>query len=161
MTKPQYATAEERRVARSEKAKKQMRGQWERQRQETGQERPGYFGCHRRVRTERGRARDHVCACGAAARHWAHIHGTDPADTQNYLPMCISCHRVYDEVRAQQAETLGAEGRTAAAKLAWSRRSPEQRHEIGRKIWETRRRNAQERASDDSRDPGLAGGAHG
>jgi hypothetical protein len=142
MVQPKYATAVERKAALSEKAKRQMQAQWERQREETGQP-LGYFGCHRRVRTQRGRAADQTCECGKRARHWAHIHGTDPSDVQNYKPMCQSCHYRYDRVRPQGAETLGPAGRSAAAELAWSRRTPEERRQIALKAWETkRRRNA-------------------
>lgn len=142
MVEPKYANAAERKAALSEKAKRQMKAQWERRREETG--RPlGYFGCHRRVRTARGRAADQVCECGKRARHWAHIHDTDPADVQNYKPMCQPCHYRYDGVRPQQVKTLGPAGRAAAAELAWSRRTPEQRRQIALKAWDTkRRRNA-------------------
>lgn len=110
-----------------------MRAQWERKRQETGQA-LGYFGCHRRVRKERGRAADQICACGKQARHWAHMHGTDPEDPQNYQAMCIPCHYKYDDINQRRMDTLGPEGRSATARLAWSRRSPEQRQEIGDRI---------------------------
>jgi hypothetical protein len=155
MTKPKYATPADRKAALAAKARKQMLAQWERQREQDGEE-LGYYGCHRRVRTVRGRAGDQACTrCGKPACHWAQIHGTDPADPQNYEAMCISCHRVYDQVRAQQVQTLGAEGRTAAAKLAWSRRTPEQRRAIGQKGRATRARNAA------ARDDPLAGMAPG
>jgi hypothetical protein len=155
VTKPKYATEAARKAALSEQAKKQMLAQWERQRSESGQESPGYFGCHRRVRKERGRAADQVCVnCGAQARHWAHIHNTDPADPANYLAMCISCHRRYDGIRQKQIETLGPEGRSAAARRMWERRTPERRQEIARKIAETKRRN-RERAPGDLASPGI------
>jgi hypothetical protein len=139
MTKPKYASPEERRAAMSENARKQMLAQWERQRQESGQDGPGYYGCHRRVRTERGRAADQMCACGSRARHWAHIHGTDPSDPQNYQAMCQKCHWAYDQVGPRGMDTKGPAGRSQTAVLAWSRRSPEQRRDILRKAWETRR----------------------
>ena len=117
-----------------------MRAQWERQRQESGKD-LGYYGCHRRVRTERGRAADQACTeCGRQARHWAHVHDTDPADPRNYRPMCQRCHWAYDRVVERAMETKGPEGRSAAAKLRWSRRTPEQRREIALKALETRRR---------------------
>lgn len=138
MTKPKYASAAERKAALSEKAQKQMRTQWDQQRQESGQS-LGYYGCHRRVRKVRGRAGDQMCACGAQARHWAHIHDTDPADPQNYQAMCQSCHWAYDKVAPRGMETKGPERRSETAVLAWSRRTPEQRAEILRRAWETRR----------------------
>ena len=127
MTKPKYASAAERQAALSEQARKQMLAQWERQRG-ASQDSLGYFGCHRRVRKERGRAADQTCTCGAQARHWAHIHNTDPADPKNYMPLCQKCHWRYDGVGAA----------TVAAK------SPEERRAIALKAWETKRRNQEE-----------------
>jgi hypothetical protein len=70
-----------------------------------------YSGAHRRVRTILGPAAAHPCArCGTVpAAQWALIHGsprqrTDPDDTglpyspdsQDYQPLCVSCHKRYD-----------------------------------------------------------------
>lgn len=118
MTKPKYSSAEERRTAQREKAQRQMLLQWEVIRAQTGEE-LGYFGCHRRVRSVRGRAGDQTCPCGNPAHDWAHIHETDPADPQNYRPMCRSCHFAYDEVTAKAKATLGPEGRSLVAQRAW------------------------------------------
>lgn len=132
-----------------ETARQQMRAQWERQRAETGQQ-IGYSGCHRRVRKARGRAGDQACEqCGKPAKDWAYTHGADPANPLNYRPLCRICHFAYDQVRARQIETLGPEGRTAAAKNRWSKRTPEQRSELLRKAWVTRRANAEARATSD------------
>jgi len=51
-----------------------------------------------RVGYQRGPASRLSCVgCrGVAAQEWAHIHGTDPEDTQNYAPLCIPCHKEYD-----------------------------------------------------------------
>lgn len=122
MPKSKYDTPEARAVrdeAVRRLAKKQMRAQWDQKRKESGQE-LGYFGCHRRVRTARGRAGDQVCVtCGKQARHWAHIHDTDPADVQNYQPMCQKCHWAYDKVGARVVAAKGPEGRRAVALKAW------------------------------------------
>ena len=118
MTKPKYATAEERRAAWGESARRQMLAQWERHREESGED-LGYFGCHRRVRTQRGPAKNQTCECGTQARHWAHIHDTDPADPQNYLPMCQKCHWEYDRVGAKVVAAKGPEGHRAIAFKAW------------------------------------------
>lgn len=118
-TKPKYANPEERTAALREKASRQMLAQWQRKREVEGQDGPGYFGCHIRVRKARGRASDQTCSCGRKARHWAHTHGTDPADPQNYVAMCQKCHWSYDNVAAKSKETLGPEGRRAAAFKAW------------------------------------------
>jgi hypothetical protein len=141
MTKPKYASAEERRAAMSAQAKLQMQAQWEREREQSGRD-LGYYGCHRRVRTERGRAADQPCAhCGKRAQQWAHVHDTDPADTRNYIALCRPCHVAYDDVTVRSRMTKGPEGRSREARVRWSRRSSEERREIIRKGWETRRRN--------------------
>jgi hypothetical protein len=116
--------------------------QWEKWREEHSLAAPGYFGLHRRVRKLRGAARNYQCAdCGERAQHWSTVHGTDGTDPFNhYRPMCQRCHFAYDEVASKGDKARTPGDRTAAAKLAWSRRSPEQRREIGRKISEAKRR---------------------
>lgn len=107
-------TAEQREAAR-----RKSREQWAARRAEAGVE-LGYFGAHRRVRAERGRAGDRSRSeCGEPARHWAWIHDTDPNDVQNYLAMCQSCHFRYDEVAARGRESMGSERRREAAMKAW------------------------------------------
>jgi hypothetical protein len=142
--KSPYTTPEARAIrdqALSKLAKKQMLAQWEQQRKESGNA-LGYYGCHRRVRKTRGRAGDLTCVdCEKQARHWAHIHGTDPTDPQNYQPMCQSCHWAYDDVGARAAKTRGPEGSRA----------------IALKAWETKRRK-NPGGQNDPRDSGLARG---
>ena len=56
-----------------------------------------YFTLHERLRKARGRAQDQACAeCGGPAAQWAQLHGEDPCNFDNYVPMCHSCHRKYD-----------------------------------------------------------------
>lgn len=130
---------EEARAAMSRMAKAQMLRQWEEKRKETGQP-LGYYGCHRRVRKARGRAADQICIdCGKQARHWAHVHDTDPTDPQNYQPMCYRCHAAYDEIGLKTAASAGNGRRSEAARRMWERRTPERRTEIMRKAWEVRR----------------------
>jgi hypothetical protein len=113
--------------------------QWEKWRAENGKA-LGYYGAHRRVRTARGPAKFQTCVgCGEGARHWAHIHDTDPADPQNYRPMCPPCHFEYDQVAAKALVTKGPEGRRA----------------IALKAWETKRRKRVH--GDVAPDPALAG----
>jgi hypothetical protein len=84
-------------------------------------DRVGYAGAHYRTRIERGPASEHDCQhCGGPAREWALNHdtlaerlltGTDggrrvaystnPAD---YMPLCPSCHRKYDNEKAAADE---------------------------------------------------------
>ena len=75
----------------------------------------GYAGAHCRVRTIRGRARIHMCPCGAPAAHWSYDHG-DPSeryetrtrkglvcvlpfslDLWRYTPLCAHCHKTADD----------------------------------------------------------------
>jgi len=72
-----------------------------------------YITVHVRLRTQRGRASDRACACGAPARQWAYQHG-DPQERTGliggrqgwltfspnldaYAPMCFPCHRRLDQ----------------------------------------------------------------
>lgn len=129
MTKPKYTPEERIRVMR-EKATAQMKAQWERKRQETGQP-LGYFGGHRRVRRARGPVKYQLCdTCGKQALHWAHIHNTSYDDPENYRPMCQPCHWVYDGTGKKSKKALTHEQLSAASKLAWERRSPERRKAI-------------------------------
>lgn len=74
-----------------------------------------YNAVHQRLRKYRGRAPTHTCAhCGDTARHWAYDK-TDPdplvertprkpnskpltysSDLSRYMPLCGSCHRIFD-----------------------------------------------------------------
>lgn len=59
----------------------------------------GYSGAHRRVYRTRGKASSYPCdECGAQGRDmdWAHIHGTDGSNPNNYRPLCVPCHKRYD-----------------------------------------------------------------
>jgi hypothetical protein len=57
-----------------------------------------YYMLHDRLRQARGSATAHQCVgeCGRQARQWAWLHGEDPYDFSNYVPMCYSCHQRYD-----------------------------------------------------------------
>lgn len=69
-----------------------------------------YSGIHAHLSRTRGRAVEHVCACGARAAEWAYTHDdpcpnerVDPrgkrfsVDVARYVPMCLRCHRLYDK----------------------------------------------------------------
>lgn len=118
MTRAKYASAEERTAALSRQAKAQMKAQWERQRQDTGQP-LGYFGGHRRVRQARGPAKERTCPCGKQAQHWALIHGEDGTEPMHYKAMCVPCHFAYDGVAEKQRESQTHEARSEAARRAW------------------------------------------
>lgn len=63
---------------------------------------------HLRIQRERGKASEHLCACGADAHEWSYIGGDpdeklDPRkdmayslDLNYYVPRCRSCHRAAD-----------------------------------------------------------------
>ena len=70
-----------------------------------------YRQAHRRIEIDRGKASQYVCVCGSTAEQWAYQHN-DPneqigiskgktapysLDTNNYMPMCRSCHTSYDK----------------------------------------------------------------
>ena len=65
-----------------------------------------YLARHVRVRTARGNAKSYLCeGCGEVpAFEWAHTHDTDPFDIHNYTPMCIKCHRRYDDNKTLRGE---------------------------------------------------------
>ena len=58
-----------------------------------------YTALHNRVYRRRGKA-DHCEQCGkddpAERYEWAQKHGTDGTDVNDYIPMCVPCHRTYD-----------------------------------------------------------------
>lgn len=58
-----------------------------------------YRGQHHRVEVIRGKASEHTCSvCHVEpAKEWANI--GDYAEIDDYVPMCVSCHRTYDESR--------------------------------------------------------------
>ncbi len=147
MTKPKYATAEERKAARSVKAKAQMLAQWEQRRATEGRDMPTYSGRHARVRRGRGRAGDQICVeCQAPAHHWAHTHGTTGADPEHYRPMCRDCHWIYDDVGQRVAKAAKASGAHApAARAMWARRTPEERADILARAAATRKANREAR----------------
>lgn len=73
----------------------------------------GYYAAHYRVYDARGKAAQHICGCGSRAAHWAYNH-TDPQelvdqssgfpyslDVSRYVPMCVSCHRLFDKAHSR------------------------------------------------------------
>jgi transposase-like protein len=57
----------------------------------------GYKAVHARLHRTRGSADHCENGCVSSRRYeWAHIHGTDPGDPQNYRPLCKPCHQKYD-----------------------------------------------------------------
>lgn len=79
-----------------------------------------YDAVHQRLRSQRGRAAEHTCShCAAQALQWAYDNN-DPdertdtksglrysIDLDHYIPLCASCHRLFDNERAR-GELCGA-----------------------------------------------------
>ena len=60
---------------------------------------PMYKNRHARVRYHRGPAKTYLCeACPEQAHDWATIHGRDGESPDDYMALCRSCHRIYDEL---------------------------------------------------------------
>lgn len=58
---------------------------------------PEWHRVHWAVRKAYGSASDYSCIeCDSPAKEWSWEHNTDPAEYNNYWPMCLSCHRIYD-----------------------------------------------------------------
>lgn len=95
-----------------------------------------YDARHYRVKRVRGPASAHQCVrCPAQARDWAQIHTEDGEDPwADYVPLCKSCHLVYDQSGHRKPHTEAAKARMSAAHreaFASGRRTPS-RHNAGR-----------------------------
>lgn len=72
-----------------------------------------YGRLHLRNRRTRGPANLQKCAHCAEhgidkqARDWAHVHGTDPDDVMNYVPLCKKCHNAYDQPDGTGDKAIG------------------------------------------------------
>lgn len=59
-----------------------------------------YGAMHLRVARSRGAAdfcsNRETAGCLSRKYEWAHVHGTEPGDPGNYIPLCKSCHITYD-----------------------------------------------------------------
>ena len=79
----------------------------------------GYGSAHSRLKSVRGRASEHLCACGAPAKTWAYQHAATvefsgtivrgsremfvrwSGDPEDYAPMCVPCHTKFDREHAR------------------------------------------------------------
>ena len=76
-----------------------------------------YSGAHMRVRSDRGSATSHTCACGRRAAQWAYTHddpdeltspeGTYSADPARYVALCVPCHKRADLARIKEGRWPG------------------------------------------------------
>jgi hypothetical protein len=65
-----------------------------------------YMRQHVKIKRERGPAAVHRCVkCGCNATQWAWIHDMDRNNVMSYMPMCTSCHRIYDHSVDSYAES--------------------------------------------------------
>src|ERR1019366_3924904 len=82
-----------------------------------------YNNLHHRMVKKRGKASLQQCVrCGAPAAHWARLHETDGMDIMNdYVPMCIKCHRGYD----MGGRPMSAEHREQLSQYALHHRTEE------------------------------------
>jgi NUMOD3 motif len=87
-----------------------------------------YHNLHRRMARQRGKASLHRCAqCGGQAAHWAQLHDTSGWDIwDDYVPMCIQCHRAYD----LGGRPKSAEHREQLSLYALNHRTPEHLRKI-------------------------------
>ena len=100
-----------------------------------------YVAVHRRLRKERGPARDHACAeCGQQAAEWAYSNAAvDELDAggayghsenlDEYRPLCKPCHRAANRVlteRRQEAEAARIDAHAARLLAAAPPLLPEQ-----------------------------------
>lgn len=73
-----------------------------------------YLDRHKRIYEVRGKAIEYYCEhCGEDAQEWAQRHNTDGENPEDYIPLCCSCHQIYDnhwseETRAKVGATLRA-----------------------------------------------------
>jgi len=62
-----------------------------------------YGSLHARIGRERGAATEcemrTEVGCASETYEWAHVHGTDAQDVNNYRQLCKSCHVTYDNQR--------------------------------------------------------------
>jgi hypothetical protein len=65
-----------------------------------------YQSVHQRIARQRGVAsrceNRSALGCISEKYEWAHIHGTDPHDVDNYRQLCKSCHITYDHQRGAE-----------------------------------------------------------
>lgn len=113
-----------------------------------------YWSKHWHIRKAKGSASQYQCSnCDAQARDWAQIHDTDGTNPQtDFMPMCRKCHIAYDGHAHTQWETKKLRGykqgeaqRTASSerqKKYQASKTPEERSEMIKRGWETRRKNA-------------------
>lgn len=76
---------------------------------------PGYFTVHLRINKRRGSASLHECRCGKRAKQWAYNHAAAEelfdegmpysANLNDYVPMCVSCHKEFDLGRIAEARS--------------------------------------------------------
>jgi len=58
----------------------------------------GYTALHQWIYKQVGRAVEHLCAeCLGPANDWANVSGEYRRDTEDFIPLCRSCHIIFDQ----------------------------------------------------------------
>jgi len=58
----------------------------------------GYFAKHAWIRRKKGKASKYKCElCDKNARDWANIDHKYKRKLEDYIPLCVKCHRQYDK----------------------------------------------------------------
>jgi hypothetical protein len=80
-----------------------------------------YEQMHAGLHWARGRASEHLCACGKPAKHWAYLYTASEQERvaedgsrysesfEDYAPMCISCHRSFDFAHSDNVQAAWEE----------------------------------------------------
>jgi len=95
-----------------------------------------YMRRHRRNEAVRGKAKLLKCVYCAArgidkqACDWAHVHGTDPDDVMNYIPLCRKCHMTYDPRSGHRVPHSAATKALLSQKNTGYQHTPEAREKI-------------------------------
>lgn len=112
---------------------------------------PTYTSVHYHLEKLRGKARDHVCRCGAPALDWAYLYNDEDAlvcptlgrmfstDIENsYAALCRKCHRRLDQV--EEPRIFENVSEAARRTMTGTPKAPGHLD----KIWETRHRKLEE-----------------
>jgi len=59
---------------------------------------PSYRAIHLWIERQLGKAKDKKCVfCNKVAQHWANIDHLYERNTDDYIPLCVKCHKRFDK----------------------------------------------------------------